>query len=322
MGRYSLPLAVKFLDLLDPQRGQRALDVGCGTGHRDRRARRAASVRRRWPRSIRRRRSSAPSGCGCRTSTSATGTPRRCRSTTTRSTSRWRSCRSTSWPTRRVAWPRWRAWSARVALVAAVVWDVHGGGSPLAVFWRAAHAFDPNAMAASPLPGPEDADLTTDLRAGRPRNRRSSPRSPSTGGSTASRSGGSPTCSGRPGRRLRHGAGRRHPRPAGRTVPQPAPGATVRRPREGLGRPRPSSDAPADIASDRFASMTGPQARPVLHRAPLPRPRRRRADPRARARRRATPTSGSSGSATRTSACATARCRAPATPRTSASRSG
>ena len=57
--------------------------------------------------------------------------------------------------------------------VAAVVWDVHGGGSPLAVFWRAAHAFDPNAMSGSGLPGPEDADLTTDLRAGRPRSRTS-----------------------------------------------------------------------------------------------------------------------------------------------------
>jgi SAM-dependent methyltransferase len=44
--------------------------------------------------------------------------------------------------------------------VAAAVWDVYGGGSPLAVFWQAAHAFDPDAMTRSGLPGREDADLT------------------------------------------------------------------------------------------------------------------------------------------------------------------
>ncbi len=32
MGRYSEPLAVQFADLLAPREGQRALDVGCGTG--------------------------------------------------------------------------------------------------------------------------------------------------------------------------------------------------------------------------------------------------------------------------------------------------
>ncbi len=32
MGRYSEPLATKFLDLVDVRRGQRALDVGCGPG--------------------------------------------------------------------------------------------------------------------------------------------------------------------------------------------------------------------------------------------------------------------------------------------------
>src|SRR6478752_9646005 len=32
MGQYSEPLGVQFLDLADPQPGQRALDVGCGPG--------------------------------------------------------------------------------------------------------------------------------------------------------------------------------------------------------------------------------------------------------------------------------------------------
>lgn len=32
MGQYSLPLAMKFAALVDPQPGQRALDVGCGPG--------------------------------------------------------------------------------------------------------------------------------------------------------------------------------------------------------------------------------------------------------------------------------------------------
>ena len=54
-------------------------------------------------------------------------------------------------------------------VVAAAVWDLHGGGSPMSVFWRAAHAFDPNAMAASALPGADDADLPRIFERGRPR---------------------------------------------------------------------------------------------------------------------------------------------------------
>ena len=45
-------------------------------------------------------------------------------------------------------------------VVAAAVWDVDGGGSPLTTFWEAAHAIDPRAMADSSLPSSaDDGDL-------------------------------------------------------------------------------------------------------------------------------------------------------------------
>ena len=84
--------------------------------------------------------------------------------------------------------------------------------------------------------------------------------------------------------------------------------------------------APDCVASDvdRFARhefRTGRSTRRSL-RAALPPPRRRGPRPGRGARRHATPTSASSATATSTSASATACSRAPATPRTSASRSG
>jgi len=160
MGRYSLPLAVKFLDLLDPQRGQRVLDVGCGTGIvtaelAERVGQEAVSaidpsppflsaVRMRLPHVDLRDGHAEEMPFDDDAFDLALAQL---------------SVHFMADPARGVAE------MARVVrpggTVAAVVWDVHGGGSPLAVFWRAAHAFDPNAMAASPLPGPEDADLTT-----------------------------------------------------------------------------------------------------------------------------------------------------------------
>ena len=158
MGRYSLPLAVKFLDQLDLQRGQSALDVGCGTGIvtaelAERLGQEAvaaidpsppflSAVRMRLPYVDLREGHAEELPFDDDTFDVALAQL---------------SVHFMADPARGVAE------MARVVrpggLVAAVVWDVHGGGSPLAVFWRAAHAFDPNAMSSSGLPGPEDADL-------------------------------------------------------------------------------------------------------------------------------------------------------------------
>jgi SAM-dependent methyltransferase len=159
MGRYSLPLAVKFLDLLDPQPGQRALDVGCGTGIvtaelAERLGQEAvaaidpsppflSAVRMRVPYVDLREGHAEELPFDDDSFDVALAQL---------------SVHFMADPVRGVAE------MARVVrpggVVAAAVWDVHGGGSPLSVFWQAAHAFDPNAMSASGLPGPEDADLT------------------------------------------------------------------------------------------------------------------------------------------------------------------
>jgi SAM-dependent methyltransferase len=158
MGRYSLPLAVKFLDVLDPKRGQRALDVGCGTGIvtaelAERLGQEAvaaidpsppflSAVRLRLPYVDLREGHAEELPFDDDTFDLALAQL---------------AVHFMADPVKGVAE------MARVVrpggVVAAAVWDIHGGGSPLSMFWRAAHAFDPHAMASSGLPGVDDADL-------------------------------------------------------------------------------------------------------------------------------------------------------------------
>ena len=46
-------------------------------------------------------------------------------------------------------------------IVAACVWDLHGGRSPLTVFWRAAFELDPHARGEAELPGAREGELAT-----------------------------------------------------------------------------------------------------------------------------------------------------------------
>ncbi len=251
MGRYSLPLAVKFLDLLDPQRGQRVLDVGCGTGIvtaelAERVGQEAVSaidpsppflsaVRMRLPHVDLRDGHAEEMPFDDDTFDLALAQL---------------SVHFMADPARGVAE------MARVVrpggTVAAVVWDVHGGGSPLAVFWRAAHAFDPNAMAASPLPGPEDADLTTIFeRAGLQPDGAHRGHRPPVVRQLRGVVGALPARS-RPGRRLRHGAGRRAP-----ATGWPRSAATCSRRHRSTSPGRPGSAAPscdARLTSRRIGS--------------------------------------------------------------------
>src|SRR5262245_39957242 len=159
MGRYSLPLAVKFLDLPAPQRGQRALDVGCGTGIvtaelAERLGQEAvaaidpsppflSAVRMRLPHVDLREGHAEELPFDDDTFDLALAQL---------------AVHFMADPAQGIAE------MARVVrpggVVAAAVWDLHGGGSPLTPFWRAAHAFDPHAMASSGLPGADDADLS------------------------------------------------------------------------------------------------------------------------------------------------------------------
>jgi len=159
MGRYSLPLAVKFLDLLEPQRGQLVVDVGCGTGIVT-----AELAERVGQEAIAAIDPSPPFISAVRMRLPHVDL---------------REGRAEELPfdddtfdlavsqlaVHFMADPeRGLAEMGRVVrpggVVAAAVWDVYGGGSPLSVFWQAAHAFEPQAMASSGLPGREAADLS------------------------------------------------------------------------------------------------------------------------------------------------------------------
>lgn len=158
MGRYSEPLAVLFADLVGPRPGQRALDVGCGTG-----ALTAGLVKRLG--------SDAVSAVDPSESF-VTATRERFAGMDVRPA----AAEELPFPDGRfdaalaqlvvhfmtdpVAGLREMARVTRPGgVVAACVWDHAGGGGPLAVFWRAARDLDPAAPDESGLAGAREGHL-------------------------------------------------------------------------------------------------------------------------------------------------------------------
>ncbi len=158
MGRFSEPLAVRFVELVDVRAGQRALDVGCGPGVLTARLVDrlgvsnvsavdpsppfVAAVRERLPgvevRSAAAERLPFPDGRFDLTlaqlvvhfmSDPVTGLSEMARVT------------------------------RPGGLVAANVWDLAGGGSPLSTFWRAARDVDPGVLDESARAGAREGDL-------------------------------------------------------------------------------------------------------------------------------------------------------------------
>jgi SAM-dependent methyltransferase len=158
MGRWSRPLAAKFVRLADPQPGWRALDVGCGPG-----ALTAELVTRLGEDAVAAVDLSAPF---------VRGVAERFPGVDVRSA----SAEHLPWPdagfdlaaaqlvvhfmTDPVAG---LAEMARVVrpggVVTACVWDFGGPGGPLTDFWRAVHDLDPTAVGESELPGTAEGQL-------------------------------------------------------------------------------------------------------------------------------------------------------------------
>ncbi|WP_433606560.1 class I SAM-dependent methyltransferase [Dactylosporangium sp. CA-139114] len=164
MGRYSVPLATRFADLVGVSPGQRALDVGCGTG-----ALTAELVQRLGAASV-----SAVDPSESFVATARERFP----------DADVRSGAAERLPFADATFDRTLAQlvvhfmadpvaglreMARVTrpdgLVAACVWDHAGGGGPLAVFWRAALELDPAARDESGLAGAREGHLAELFRA-------------------------------------------------------------------------------------------------------------------------------------------------------------
>jgi SAM-dependent methyltransferase len=158
MGRFSEPLADRFVELADLRAGQRVLDVGCGPGALTARLVDrlgtgtvsaidpsepfVAAVRERWP------------GIDARSGT-AEQLP-----FPTDSFDVVLAQLVVHFMTDPVAGlVEMARVSRRGGLVAACVWDHAGGTGPLATFWQAVHDVDPHARDESHLPGAREGHL-------------------------------------------------------------------------------------------------------------------------------------------------------------------
>lgn len=172
MGVFAEPLAARFVALLDPRPGERALDVGCGTGILSERLTGVLGVQ-----AVRAVDPSEPLVAGARARVPGLDV-------------RLGTAEQLPWDDDsfdlagaqlvvhfmtdpvaglaemlRVTRPGGR--------VAACVWDHASGGTPLSAFWRGAHAVDPDAQDESRLAGSSDGELAELLRAAGGRDVRS-----------------------------------------------------------------------------------------------------------------------------------------------------
>ena len=158
MGRFSEPLAARFVELAQVKAGQRALDVGCGPGGLT-----TQLVDRLGVDAVSAVDPSAPFVAALRTRLPGVDV-------------RWATAETLPFPddsfdlvlaqlvVHFMADPvAGLSEMARVTrpggLVAACVWDHAGGGGPLATFWRAVHDIDPQAHDESDLAGVREGHL-------------------------------------------------------------------------------------------------------------------------------------------------------------------
>ena len=171
MGRFSEPLAVRFVEQARVRRGQRALDVGCGPG-----ALTAQLVERLGTEAVSAVDPSAPFVAAARDRFPGVDV-------------RSGAAEQLPYPDDSfdlalaqlvvhfmadpVAGLREMARVTRPGgLVAACVWDHAGGGGPLASFWQAVHDLDPQAAGESGLAGAREGHLTELCESGRADRRR------------------------------------------------------------------------------------------------------------------------------------------------------
>jgi SAM-dependent methyltransferase len=158
MGRFSEPLASEFAALLDVQRGQRALDVGCGPG-----ALTAVLVRQLGAESVSAAEPSTSFLSAARTRLPGVDVRHAAAERLPFADDEF-DLAVAQLVVHFMADPEAGiAEMARVTrsggLVAGCVWDHNGGRGPLAVFWRAVHDLDPTAADESQLPGARDGHL-------------------------------------------------------------------------------------------------------------------------------------------------------------------
>lgn len=158
MGRYSEPLAAKFVALADVRAGQRALDVGCGTG-----ALTSELVQRLGPDSVSAVDPSASFVEVVRARFPGVGTQPAAAERLPFPADAF-DCALAQLVVHFMADPvAGLSEMARVTRpagsVAACVWDHAGGAGPLAVFWRAVRDLDPAAHDESALPGVREGHL-------------------------------------------------------------------------------------------------------------------------------------------------------------------
>jgi SAM-dependent methyltransferase len=158
MGRYSEPLADEFLRLLDPQTGQRALDVGCGPG-----ALSARLVERLGAEAVAAVDPSPSFVSAVQARLPGVDVRRASAESLPFAEQEFDLAVAqlvVHFMTDPVAGLREMARVSRLGgLVAACVWDHAGGGSPLSVFWQAVHDVDPAAQDEAGLPGAREGHL-------------------------------------------------------------------------------------------------------------------------------------------------------------------